>query len=178
MSTVNTSTTSDEIRQASFAGPSSIAPADSTVNDAALRAALTRVNEENAGMTDELLRCYGQLHLVFGVAKKAADLRDAEAVAVTLLRDLGALLELEQAWFLPEPDEPANTDSVTDSGNIVPVYLTRNAEDLGLIQHTFTCGGVRHRELGRPLHNRVEFLAGQRPGLAVVHHSYAKTPRR
>ena len=128
MSTVNTSTTSDEIRQASFAGPSSIAPADSTVNDAALRAALTRVNEENAGMTDELLRCYGQLHLVFGVAKKAADLRDAEAVAVTLLRDLGALLELEQAWFLPEPDEPANTDSVTDSGNIVSVYLTRNAE--------------------------------------------------
>ena len=136
MSTVNTSTTSDEVRRASSADHSSIASADSAVNDAALRAALTRVNEENAGMTDELLRCYGQLHLVFGVAKKAADLRDAEAVAVTLMRDLGALLELEQAWFLPEPDEPANTDSVTDSGGVIPVYLTRNAEgELGRDEH-------------------------------------------
>ncbi len=89
---------------------------DAALPDAADRDVAT-LTEENAGLSEELLRCYEQLNLVFRITEKATALRDGTTVVVEMLLDLGDMLQTREVWFEPAVDDMRR------------VYLARNSEN-------------------------------------------------
>ena len=93
-----------------------------------LRAETERLNDENDGLADEVLRSYEQINVIFDISAQVAILGDAHEVCRLLLTKLRYLFHADAVYFFPsnenvvvkvENDDLLYQSSIGDNANFI-----------------------------------------------------------